>query len=196
MEWLEILIRISLFRHGTGPDTDVSDCVQAFVTEDLIPTIPAEILEMDSNYFRCHRLYNHRVDEIIKSNKLVLRGIFERYKGSTDKKRDGLMCTTMDMKDWIVMISTLGLHELGLNQREAQIIFFQSIPMCSNELLEPQKAEHLQYIHFLEAICRLADAIDVPNAQVPELTLTRESMHLYCYGAAWGEAEVEGGTLI
>jgi hypothetical protein len=163
MEWLEIVIRCALLKHGDNFETDFSNCIQDFIDKTL-PNLPDEVLQTESNHFRCNRLYNHKVDEMMKANHLVLRAIFHQYKGSTDAKR-GESAKTMDMKDWNQMVKDLNLFQLGLSQREANIIFIKSIPLCVNEMTNVQKSQHLKSINFFEAVCRLADAIDIPDAE-------------------------------
>jgi hypothetical protein len=165
MEWLEMVIRMCFLKYGDGISSNFSSCVQAFV-DNTLSNISANVVESESNQFRCNRMYNHRVDELMKANVQVLQGIFLRFKGSTASEQKMQVSNMMDMQDWNHMIFTLGLQELGLTAREAQMIFIKSIPLCVNELVEPQKAHFLTLAMFQEAVCRIADAIDVPNAQV------------------------------
>ncbi len=72
----------------------------------------------------------------------------------------------MDMKDWNSFISTLGLLELGIIPREANMVFIRSAPLCVNELYEPKNAFRLQFVSFLEALCRLSDIMNIPDKQV------------------------------
>jgi hypothetical protein len=166
LEWLEMILRLAILEFGHVLKYDFSDCVQSFV-DKIVPRIPNyyNAIDFNSNDFRSSRMYNHKVDEILKSNVQVLRAIFTRFKCSTDKKRSTSE-NAMDMKDWNSFILTLGLLELGIIPREANMVFIRSTSLCVKELYEPKRAFRLQFVSFLEALCRLADIMDIPDKQV------------------------------
>lgn len=111
-EWLEAVIRMSIIRWGQICP-DVSECVKLFVSKSLQIIEPSEICDQSPNRFRNKRMFNHKIDELLKSNLTVLKAVFEFYRGSADNKR--AMAATMDMKDWNKMIIDLNLTEMGLS---------------------------------------------------------------------------------
>jgi hypothetical protein len=167
MEWLEMILRVSLLKFGGGKGAlGLSGCLQRFVETTIQTNLPPTILvaaAAQGNHFRDHRLYNHRVDEILKANVDGLRYIFNRFKDPHHKRGAPGSVKTMDVRDWLSLLTDLRLTELGLSQREGTAIFINSIPLVINELLEQEKAQQLAWISFLEAICRIADAIDIPD---------------------------------
>jgi hypothetical protein len=50
------------------------------------------------------------------------------------------------------------------------MVFIRSAPLCVKELYEPKRAFRLQFVSFLEALCRLADIMYIPDKQV-QITL-------------------------
>jgi hypothetical protein len=112
-EWLEAVLRMSILRYG-DTYTDVSDCVKMFVKNSLDKIDPIEICDMSPNHFRDKRMYNHKVDELLRPNLTVLKAIFEFFRGSGDPKR-AKMAKTLDMKDWTNLVQQLDLTEMGLS---------------------------------------------------------------------------------
>ena len=157
-------------------DTDVLECMQHFMKK-AIGNLPPDVMaaaNVQGNHFRDRRLYNHRVDEILKANVQALRFIFQKFKDPQHRRGTAASVKTMDIKEWINFFSTFQLAELGLSQREAQFIFIHSVPLVVDELVNEEKAQYLHFVHFLEAFCRVADAIDIPDAEVRGVVLEME----------------------
>ncbi|GBG34304.1 Hypothetical Protein FCC1311_105272 [Hondaea fermentalgiana] len=147
-----------------------------FFHDNLAPLLEAET-SIDSDNYRRTRLYKVRINDVLQENESLLQQLFNMHAGSSRDTRawGGLSGRRMTLPEWFSVVNSLGVISPWLTLREVAFIFKQSIFEVEDVAQDWERAVTLSYTGFLEAFCRLADAMYMPteamlaNMHIPDI---------------------------
>ena len=169
-EFLEIVIRASFGKYISSKQlSDSSDSVKRLLETDVLPKLPEEAA-MNPNDFRREKFYAPRMERLIKNNLDLITAIFKLYKAKDKTKY-------FSIEHWIAFlesISLLGMHTgtsqslqsfvgskgswiLGIEKREAKLIFAWSQMIIIDELKKRHRAVSLMLFDFIEVLFRTSN---------------------------------------
>ncbi|GBG31002.1 Hypothetical Protein FCC1311_072232 [Hondaea fermentalgiana] len=129
--------------------------------------------------FRVDRMHNWAVNSVLNENLSMFRKLFNRYTcvcgelsigfGAARGQRLGLV-------DWHTLVDDLGLFSPIFTKRDASWIFVSATAQHVDPFKNWTKNVALSFPKFLEAMCRLADAIFIPtDEQYKSVGVTRDN---------------------
>jgi hypothetical protein len=153
----------------------VSEAVEKLWHEILRPAMPNEATRFFGDAWRRERLYTQGVDDILAKHDSALQEVFGVFAvDSTNKAHHSGFKNTLHMnfREWNAMLteSMLWMHALPLSDLApdvdielAALVFSCAKMYVRDPLVEYSQQQHLTYHEFVEAVCRLADVVDIPD---------------------------------
>jgi hypothetical protein len=180
-EWVEIIIRLGLWGGNislsrinlsalflvplpgiakffeSGFTNDPSNAIELLCNNHILPHLEVAAVHQ-RNDFRRFRLYNQPVDDVLKRNKRTLEYMFRNcccLKQSKD------VC--MDMKEWVSLLTHLGVIDNDFTKREARLCFCWSKMRVADEVKRELAWTTMTFFDFLEALCRVSELKSFPT---------------------------------
>ena len=186
-EWIEILVRIAIAKYvKEGIDGNTANALGTMITTSMTPKL--KTLDIARDHFRAKKLYVERVDMLLKQSEDMLtyanvlyvkyaplnlnffllpccRDLFVKYGGQDAdiQKKGGTKQIKMSIEDWMGMMHDLKLLSSDFPDRNGRLAFVLSRMRTSNEFEKRTSYINFFFCDFLEAICRVADAMTFPT---------------------------------
>ena len=171
-EWMEMIVRVSgaLYRKDE-PDGNLGTCVERFLG-DMKRNLP-RLAQHNPDEYRSHRLYSEDVHHVFDppgrlkrgegfENKDILKAIFTCYSmyNLGKKHRKGMKKAAVPvfgMDTWNRLLTDSGFFVVStMKRQDCKLVFLMSRMQCVDEY-QRDKEGQLDFVSFLEALCRLAD---------------------------------------
>jgi len=191
-EFLRLVVMVGAAKYKKGSRDhidDVSEAVESLLEDYFVrgcQLVPEA--RHDSDIFRRARLYKRETDLVLSRHAVNLERIFVTFcsnrkhirSGSEDSElpadepeREALLAAAMmGYAEWEFLLECAGvlnpLVDDIFGPREAQLCFKWSQPLVTDEIRRNEKCRHLNYIDFLEALCRLCTLKPLPTKSVVE----------------------------
>jgi hypothetical protein len=141
----------------SGFTNDPSNAIELLCNNHILPHLEVAAVHQ-RNDFRRFRLYNQPVDDVLKRNKRTLEYMFRNcccLKQSKD------VC--MDMKEWVSLLTHLGVIDNDFTKREARLCFCWSKMRVADEVKRELAWTTMTFFDFLEALCRVSELKSFPT---------------------------------
>ena len=171
-EWMEMIVRVSgaLYRKDE-PDGNLGTCVERFLG-DMKRNLP-RLAQHNPDEYRSHRLYSEDVHYVFDppgrlkrgeglEHKDILKAIFTCYSmyNLGKKHRKGMKKAAVPvfgMDTWNRLLTDSGFFVVStMKRQDCKLVFLMSRMQCVDEY-QRDKEGQLDFVSFLEALCRLAD---------------------------------------
>eukprot|EP00628_Pelagophyceae_sp_CCMP2097_P001027 CAMPEP_0184096594 /NCGR_PEP_ID=MMETSP0974-20121125/10366_1 /TAXON_ID=483370 /ORGANISM="non described non described, Strain CCMP2097" /LENGTH=2022 /DNA_ID=CAMNT_0026399433 /DNA_START=181 /DNA_END=6248 /DNA_ORIENTATION=+ len=156
-EFIECLTRLALGRFGARCK-DVSDCLDMLWDLVILPNAPAEAI-YDPESFKRDRLYTEDVDKVLRSHLRTLQIVFRKY-AHLDPEQGR---AKFGLKEYIAVLHDARLIGENLTMREARLAYWWSKMLVVDEVKHRKRFIELDFLEFVEALCRCADMMSLPT---------------------------------
>jgi len=154
-EFMEILIRIAIAKYTKdGPMLSPSEAVNKLLVENV--SLAPPIAQLDSDLFRKERLYKEATDDVLRDNLPLIKALYNYYKGLGRNK-------TFPMKAWLALQDAVDIITEQFVLGDAVLCYVKSRMQVVDTLATKERAENLQIVDFMEALCRVCDMYSIPT---------------------------------
>lgn len=118
--------------------------------------------------FRTQRLYNRDCDKVLSANKEFLRRVYGYFVQQEPLSAGGPPVKTMGFAAWLKFVDSCHLTQASFSIREAAMAFACSRMQTKDPYASPEhyaRSQSLTFVDFLEALGRVADALDLPTVK-------------------------------
>jgi len=165
-EFFQCLVRVAVAKYIKQRQcADVSEALERLIDDDIRPHVPPEALH-DGDAFRRARLYGRATSEVLSKNQASLRAIFEHYALGADQQGITAEGRRLSLAEWGELMSETGMYDDDLTKHRADLCFIWSLPFVTDELKRRLQLTQLDFVSFLEALCRLTTFKRMPTDEV------------------------------
>ena len=169
---------------------DVSEALEALLTRDVAPNLPPEA-RVVPDVFRERRLYSKPIAEALERAETMLHALFDFYAASMDDQDapdakpvvagGDLYARTLNLSldEWLTMLDDAGLIDDDLTRQRAILCFVWSQPCVTDEVRRREKMQHLSYIDFCEALCRILAFKPLPSNELLRTYNAKSAAHFF-----------------
>ena len=158
-QFLECLVRIAIDKYlDTGVELNVLRATQKLIEDELQRRIKVQ----GPDTFRKKYIQTKEIHQLFKANHSGLRKLFKFFK---DRRTGAIKFETA------TMTMMHGLFNMSIER--ARLMFARSKMLVTNEISQKESYDKLEYVEFLELICRIAkDKFDSCQEGKNDLTFT------------------------
>ncbi|KAK3249470.1 hypothetical protein CYMTET_41101 [Cymbomonas tetramitiformis] len=174
-EFIEALCRLALVKiavpKSSAKDAKpllLSQALEALLTVYILPNAQLEATESPDK-FRKERMYLQEVDLLLWRYVSSLQHIYDYYRKFSSVRRVKVDSLGMTSEDWTALlrdgqITTQSAVMDNFSKREQQLVFAKSKMCVIDEIPSIKRMQCLTFVEFLEALCRSADFLSLPNS--------------------------------
>lgn len=197
-EFMQCLVRIAIAKYVHGGEgrsrsakiADVSEALETLLTKDIAPNLPPEANVVPDN-FRRGRLYTRPTHEALEKAEPMLRAIYDFYAATGDDqdvvderpKVKGAQiyarALNLSLEEWFSLLDDARLLDDDFTRRSAVLCFVWSQPFVTDEIKRREKMQHLSYVDFLEAMCRILSFKPLPTSELLKQHSSRSCAHFF-----------------
>lgn len=161
-EFMEIIVRIAndrYVRHKVAKNP--AEALEKLIDEHLKELLPS----YDNRVFRQEKYMIEEIDYFIKAHKVVFEALFKKYSG---RKAVPGQKPFMSLDEFRMLCVDTGMISESFTTREIDVCYSQAM-MTQIDYLYKKRHLEMNYVEFLEAICRAASQTSIEDN--PEATL-------------------------
>jgi len=164
-EFMELLLRIAMAKFSkTEPHDPAPAAFNRFMDEYVTPMLTARKLAVDPDNYRRERLYKEANDIFLTTHLTLLKTLYNWLKGLSRSRRLPYSAFAKLM-DVCRLVSDGGNGGAGMSAREVTLAFIKSRMVVVDVVESKDRFESITFIDFVEALCRVADALSFPSTE-------------------------------
>ena len=153
-EFLEIIVRVAYDRYyRTKTFNTVFDSVKTLFTDFL----ETKLKDYCSDSWRTEKYFNETIDITLKAHKPIFDSIFKKFSG---RKAIPGQKAFVSLEEFREFCTNAGLLNDFFSTREIDACFNQAMMTQTDEIFKKRHTE-MNYLEFLEAVCRACDLAGV-----------------------------------
>lgn len=161
-EFMEILVRIANDRFVRNKICkNAAEAFDKFCNENLLEVLKS----YDNRISRTDEIMVEDVDYFIKAHKVIFEALFKKYSG---RKSVPGQKPFMSLEEFRLLCSDTGITDETFTTREIDVCYSQAM-MTQIDILYKKRHLEMNYVEFLEALCRAARQRTIEEN--PEATL-------------------------
>lgn len=165
-EFTELLVRVANDRYVRNK---ICSTIPQGFSKLLEDNLKYLISLYDSNVWRNQKYFNENTDVILKAHKPILDSIFKLYSGR--KSLPGQK-PFMSLEEFRQLAVDAKLVPEKLPTRDIDTCFVLAMMVQVDELYEKRHIE-MNYVEFLEALCRISSYLEIKNEDTEEIEINQ-----------------------